>query len=108
MNDCGCRGHDGPHWLHMADLDRASTRRLLEEGNVLGFIVEEAARCKALAFEMRANGCTELPDDRESEHWRAVVRHLHRIAGSDTAPTSVRVQAFEALKSIAEMAGQWP
>lgn len=27
--DCGCLGHDGPHWLHMNDLWRASNRTLL-------------------------------------------------------------------------------
>lgn len=29
-NDCGCVLHNGPHWLHMDDVDKSLNQRLLE------------------------------------------------------------------------------
>lgn len=58
--DCECRSHTGPHWLHMDDVRKASSRRLLEAGNAQGHIVEELARLREKRWYMERLHVVEI------------------------------------------------
>lgn len=59
--DCGCVTHEGPHWLHMDNLDRAEVKRMLDSGNPRGAIVLDLARLGRKRYEMESRGLTEVP-----------------------------------------------
>lgn len=55
-NDCGCIGHEGPHWLHMDKLWREMNRKLLDGGDslgMIGFAKEEIARLNELERNLK-------------------------------------------------------
>jgi 2C-methyl-D-erythritol 2,4-cyclodiphosphate synthase len=58
--DCMCQDHDGPHWLYMNDLWRASNERLRAIGNIRGYIVAEIPRLAEKRHEMTSRGITEI------------------------------------------------
>lgn len=58
--DCECLNHAGPHWLHMDSVRKASSRRLLEAGNVQGHVVEELARLREKEWQMRQRRVVEI------------------------------------------------
>ena len=60
VKDCGCVDHDGPHWLYMDDLWKASNQKLRDAGNVRGFIVAELHRLKEKRFSMERQRIDEI------------------------------------------------
>ena len=72
--DCGCALHDGPHWVHMDEVDKTLNRRHLEtaqrqmaSGNVEGaslslraFSQAEQIRLQEKLRQMKQRGIQEL------------------------------------------------
>jgi len=58
--DCGCRNHNGPHWLYINDLWRKRNQELLNGGNVRGFIVEDLARIREKRWYMETRHIVEI------------------------------------------------
>lgn len=70
--DCSCTVHGGPHWLHGNDQWKQANERLLDQGNVRGFIFADLPRVKEKRWYM------------ESQHIVEIIR------GGDTAMTPAR------------------
>ena len=70
QKDCECQTHDGPHWLHMDAMYRASNRALLAKGTFLavhGFMIEDSARCKEKLRQFKQHGIAKLLPETEAE-----------------------------------------
>lgn len=76
---CVCVTHDGPHWLHMDELDRERNRAMLDSimaapppetagernrmvARLRGHAQEELARLQRLREAMERRGITEIPE----------------------------------------------
>lgn len=62
VKDCDCldRIHEGPHWLYMNDLWRASNERLRVDGNIRGYIFADLPRVREKRFYMERYGIIEI------------------------------------------------
>lgn len=57
--DCNCVTHNGPHWIHMDDLDKELNKPLLKS-NPLGFAINEKARLDRKLREMNSRQIVEI------------------------------------------------
>jgi len=76
VQDCTCGLHQGPHWLHMNEIDRNLNQRLLSNGGrhaTYAFAQAEVERLKQLEVEMQR-------------------RQIIRVIRSDEAPASRRAE----------------
>lgn len=72
--DCGCLTHDGPHWLHMNDLDRKLIARDheasaggLSESVFQHFIKAETERLAERASHMRSRSIVRIVRERGND-----------------------------------------
>lgn len=65
--DCTCLDtiHIGPHWLYIDNLRRVRNSRMLDTGNVRGFIQEEIPRLREKEYQMRMLDVAEVIPDEE-------------------------------------------
>lgn len=63
--DCDClpQFHDGPHWLYNDDLWKARNQRLLDAGNVRGFLQEDIVRLREKAYQLHCRSIEEIIRD---------------------------------------------
>lgn len=63
VKDCECITHDGPHFLHMNQLDKEQSQKYLNmktNGGSLAFAQNEIARLNRLDYELRARKIVKL------------------------------------------------
>jgi len=58
--DCLPAIHESPHWVHMDETAKRLNARLLERGNLHGFVMSESARLTDLVWQMERRGISEL------------------------------------------------
>lgn len=60
IKDCDCITHIGPHWLHMNNLWHERNQKLLDTGNLYGFMHEEVLRLEQKAYDMESKEISEI------------------------------------------------
>ena len=58
--DCTCTAHEGPHWLHMDQMERAEASRAIKAQDLFELIFIDQARLQAKAWHMNRQGIVEL------------------------------------------------
>ena len=57
--DCGCITHDGPHWLHMADMEK-ELNAPLRTSSPYAFASQEKYRLASKLREMESRGIVRI------------------------------------------------
>lgn len=81
---CDCIIHDGPHWLHMDEIDWKASMRMLEEGNLRGYAVREDMRLRELVYQMKAHHIVETPEEVRERH-RQMAAYIKERYGPEVA-----------------------